>query len=98
MTLRNIDSFKAVGIIPQDRNNSFSLRLKLMDGSVGVAKLLVITAVAENYGDGTVRVNAHQGLEISGVTIDRLHEAIKALRMGGVELASANDRITDNRF
>lgn len=92
------DLLSTIGIIPEKECNSFTLRLKSPGGRLEVAKIIVIATVAENFGEGAVNLTACQGLEIPGVAVDRLDEAIRVLKLGGVELGPPAEIITDNRF
>lgn len=86
-------ALKAGGIIPQVQRDYFSLRLKVTGGRLSVKELLVIAAMAENYGNGTIHLTARQGVEIPFVPLTHLAEATKALKMGGLELGACGPRV-----
>lgn len=64
-----------------------TLRLAIVNGCLGVREMLVIAAVAENYGKGTIHLTIRQGVDIPFIPGTRLSEAVTALRLSGVAIS-----------
>ena len=77
-------ALKAGGFMRQKQKNTFSLRLRVVGGTVTSEQLRTIQAVADRYGAGYVHLTSRQGVEIPFIKLEDI-EAVKAeLEQGGV--------------
>lgn len=70
-----------------------SLKLKVVSGRLSVSDMLVIAAVAENFGNGTIHLTTRQGVNIPFIPSSRLDEATTALNLGGVDVGDGGSRL-----
>ena len=75
---------KKGGFMRQKQKNNFSLRLRVVGGTVTAAQLVKIAEVAEKYGDGYIHLTSRQGVEIPFIKLDQIEEVKDALAEGGV--------------
>ena len=70
-------ALKAGGFMRQKQKNTFSLRLRVVGGTVTSEQLSAIQAVADKYGQGYVHLTSRQGVEIPFIKLEDI-EAVKA--------------------
>ncbi|MCI7469282.1 MAG: 4Fe-4S binding protein [Lachnospiraceae bacterium] len=77
-------ALKAGGFMRQKQKDTFSLRLKVVGGTVTADQLAAVQDVANKYGHGYVHLTARQGIEIPFIQLKDI-DAVKAdLAKGGV--------------
>lgn len=57
-------TLKKGGFMRQKQKNHFSLRLRVVGGTVTAEQLAKIAEVAQRYGEGYVHLTSRQGVEI----------------------------------
>lgn len=57
-------ALKAGGFMRQKQKDHFSLRLRVVGGTVTAEQLAVIQAVAKKYGHDYIHLTSRQGIEI----------------------------------
>ena len=77
-------TLKKGGFMRQKQKNNFSLRLRVLGGTVTAAQLAKIAEVSEKYGEGYVHLTSRQGVEIPFIKLDQIEEVKSALDDGGV--------------
>lgn len=77
-------ALKAGGFMRQKQKNTFSLRLRVVGGTVTTEQLRVIYAVAEEYGQGYVHLTSRQGVEIPFIKLEDIEAVKEKLAAGGV--------------
>ena len=77
-------ALKKGGFMRQKQKNNFSLRLRVVGGTVTAAQLAKIAEVSEKYGEGYVHLTSRQGVEIPYIKLDQIEEVKAALGDGGV--------------
>ena len=70
-------ALKAGGFMRQKQKNTFSLRLRVVGGTVTSEQLRTIQAVADKYGEGYVHLTSRQGVEIPFIKLEDI-DAVKA--------------------
>src|SRR5262249_70431 len=58
---------------------AFMLRVRIPGGVLTPAQWLVLDRIAQEYGNGTVRVTTRQSVQLHGVIKSNLKEALKAI-------------------
>lgn len=77
-------TLKKGGFMRQKQKNNFSLRLRVVGGTVSAGQLAKIAEVSEKYGEGYVHLTSRQGVEIPFIKLDQIEEVKKALEEGDV--------------
>ena len=77
-------ALKAGGFMRQKQKDTFSLRLKVIGGTVTSKQLRVIQAVADEYGQGYVHLTSRQGVEIPFIKLEDIDAVKEKLATGGV--------------
>jgi dissimilatory sulfite reductase (desulfoviridin) alpha/beta subunit len=77
------NALKQGGFMRQSQKDNFSLRLKIVAGTVTAEQLPKLAEVAEKYGKGYVHLTTRQGVEIPFIKLEDI-DAVKA------ELAKVN--------
>jgi dissimilatory sulfite reductase (desulfoviridin) alpha/beta subunit len=89
----NYAALKAGGFMRQKQKDTFSLRLRVVGGTVTAQQLQTITAVAEKYGHGYIHLTSRQGVEIPFIKLEDI-DAVKAdLAQGGVAPGVCGPRV-----
>lgn len=88
----NIDELKRVGIIAQNQQDTFLIRLRTVGGDLNAEELGVITRVAREYGRGEVHLTTRQAVEIPFVNVDDLAAAREELEENGIVLGVCGPR------
>ncbi len=86
-------ALKAGGFMRQKQKDTFSLRLRVVGGTVTAEQLQAITAVANKYGQGYIHLTSRQGVEIPFIKLEDI-DAVKAdLAAGGVSPGVCGPRV-----
>ena len=86
-------ALKAGGFMRQKQKDTFSLRLRVVGGTVTTEQLQAITAVANKYGQGYIHLTSRQGVEIPFIKLEDI-DAVKAdLAIGGVQPGVCGPRV-----
>lgn len=78
-------ALKAGGFMRQKQKNTFSLRLRVVGGTVTVEQLETIAAVARRYGHDYVHLTSRQGVEIPFIQLEDIDEVKQRLAEGNVQ-------------
>lgn len=86
-------ALKAGGFMRQKQKDTFSLRLRVVGGTVTVEQLQTIAAVAKKFGQDYVHLTSRQGVEIPFIKLEDI-EGVKAeLAKGGVQPGVCGPRV-----
>ena len=77
-------ALKAGGFMRQKQKDTFSLRLRIVGGTVKTEQLVAIKAVADKFGKGYIHLTSRQGIEIPFIKLEDIEEVKKELEKGGV--------------
>ena len=77
-------TLKKGGFMRQKQKNNFSLRIRVVGGTLTAEQLAVVSEVAETYGKGYVHLTSRQGVEIPFIKLEQIDEVKEALAKGGV--------------
>lgn len=77
-------TLKKGGFMRQKQKNNFSLRLRVVGGTVTAGQLAKIAEVANEYGEGYVHLTSRQGVEIPFIKLDQIDNVKEALKEGDV--------------
>lgn len=77
-------ALKAGGFMRQKQKDNFSLRLRVVGGTVTSEQLRVIQAVADEFGEGYVHLTSRQGIEIPYIKLQDIDVVKERLAEGGV--------------
>ncbi len=86
-------ALKAGGFMRQKQKNRFSLRLRVVGGTVTAEQLKVITEVADEYGEGYVHLTSRQGIEIPFIRLEDIDAVKEKLAQGGVSPGVCGPRV-----
>lgn len=86
-------TLKKGGFMRQKQKNYFSLRLKVVGGTVSARQLAKIAQVSEKYGHGYVHLTSRQGVEIPFIRLDQIDEVKQALEEGSVTPGVCGPRV-----
>jgi dissimilatory sulfite reductase (desulfoviridin) alpha/beta subunit len=89
----NYAALKAGGFMRQKQKDTFSLRLRVVGGTVTAQQLQAITAVAEKYGQGYVHLTSRQGVEIPFIKLEDIDAVKEDLAKGGVAPGVCGPRV-----
>ncbi len=79
-------ALKAGGFMRQKQSDTFSLRLRVVGGTVTTEQLVAIKGVADRFGKGYIHLTSRQGIEIPFVKLEDI-DAVKECPGGGRRLA-----------
>lgn len=77
-------ALKKGGFMRQKQKNHFSLRLRVVGGTVTAAQLAKIAEVSEKFGKGYVHLTSRQGVEIPFIRLDEIDAVKEELEKGDV--------------
>lgn len=77
-------ALKAGGFMRQKQKNTFSLRLRVVGGTLSTKQLMAIQAAADQYGKGYVHLTSRQGVEIPFIKLEDIDAVKEKLAEGGV--------------
>jgi dissimilatory sulfite reductase (desulfoviridin) alpha/beta subunit len=80
----NYAALKAGGFMRQKQKDTFSLRLRVVGGTVTAEQLVAIKQVADQYGKGYIHLTSRQGIEIPFIQLKDIDAVKEALDQGGV--------------
>ena len=83
-------TLKKGGFMRQKQKNNFSLRLRVVGGTVTAAQLAKIAEVSEKYGEGYVHLTSRQGVEIPFIKLDQIEEVSLLWMTAGLFPVSAD--------
>lgn len=86
-------ALKAGGFMRQKQKNTFSLRLRVVGGTVTVEQLQAIAAVAKKFGQDYVHLTSRQGVEIPFIKLEDIEEVKAELAKGGVQPGVCGPRV-----
>ncbi len=86
-------ALKAGGFMRQKQKNTFSLRLRVVGGTVTVEQLETIAAVARRYGRDYVHLTSRQGVEIPFIRLEDIDEVKDRLAQGDVRPGVCGPRV-----
>lgn len=86
-------ALKAGGFMRQKQKNTFSMRLKVVGGTVTTEQLQAIVAAANKYAHGYVHLTARQGIEIPFVKLENIEDIKRDLAEGGVPTSVCGPRV-----
>ncbi|ADY56813.1 nitrite and sulphite reductase 4Fe-4S region [Syntrophobotulus glycolicus DSM 8271] len=86
-------ALKNGGFMRQVQKNHFSLRLKVVGGSLTAEQLLTIAEISKKYGDGHVHLTSRQGVEIPFVKLENVEDVKAELEAGGVNTGVCGPRV-----
>ncbi len=77
-------ALKAGGFMRQKQKNTFSMRLRVVGGTVTAEQMSVIQRVADKYGKGYIHLTSRQGIEIPFIKLEDIEEVKAELAKGNV--------------
>jgi dissimilatory sulfite reductase (desulfoviridin) alpha/beta subunit len=80
----NYAALKAGGFMRQKQKDTFSLRLRVVGGTVTAEQLVAIKQVADQYGKGYIHLTSRQGIEIPFIQLKDIDAVKEELAQGGV--------------
>ena len=86
-------SLKAGGFMRQKQKDTFSLRLRVVGGTVTVEQLETIAAVARKYGQDYVHLTSRQGVEIPFIRLEDIEQVKDDLAAGHVQPGVCGPRV-----
>lgn len=89
----NYAALKAGGFMRQKQKDTFSLRLRVVGGTVTAEQLATVTEVANKYGHGYIHLTSRQGIEIPFIQLKDIDEVKAALAEGGVQPGVCGPRV-----
>jgi len=88
----DIEGLKRIGIIAQNQQDTFLIRLRTVGGDLTTGQLHVITKVAQKFGRGEVHLTTRQAVEIPHINVGDLEAARDELEQGGIVLGVCGPR------
>lgn len=86
-------ALKAGGFMRQKQKDTFSLRLRVVGGTVTTGQLAAIKAVADRFGKGYIHLTSRQGIEIPFIQLRDIDAVKEALAEGGVSPGVCGPRV-----
>ena len=86
-------ALKAGGFMRQKQKDTFSLRLRVVGGTVTTEQLTAIKAVADKYGQGYIHLTSRQGIEIPFIKLQDIDAVKEDLAKGGVSPGVCGPRV-----
>ena len=86
-------TLKAGGFMRQKQKDMFSLRLRVVGGTVTTEQLETIAAVARKYGQEYVHLTSRQGVEIPFIRLEDIDDVKNDLAAGGVQPGVCGPRV-----
>ncbi|MCR5219687.1 MAG: 4Fe-4S binding protein [bacterium] len=86
-------ALKAGGFMRQKQKNTFSLRLRVVGGTLTVEQLQTIAAAAKKYGKNYVHLTSRQGVEIPFIRLEDIENIKNDLAAGGVSPSVCGPRV-----
>ena len=86
-------ALKAGGFMRQKQKDMFSMRLRVVGGTVTVQQLKAIAEAAEKYGHSYVHLTSRQGVEIPFIRLEDIEEVKDYLARSDVEPGVCGPRV-----
>lgn len=86
-------ALKAGGFMRQKQKDMFSMRLKVIGGTVTTTQLKAIQEAADRYGNGYVHLTSRQGVEIPFVKLEDIEQIKTELEAAGVPTGVCGPRV-----
>ena len=86
-------ALKKGGFMRQVQKDRFSMRLRVIGGSLTAEQLAVISGIAEKYGNGYVHLTSRQGVEIPFIALADIEDVKRELAQGGVQIGACGPRV-----
>lgn len=86
-------ALKEGGFMRQKQKDMFSMRLRVVGGTVTTEQLSAIAAVAKKYGQDYVHLTSRQGVEIPFIRLKDIETVKAELAQGGVQCGSSGPRV-----
>lgn len=86
-------ALKAGGFMRQKQKDTFSLRLRVVGGTVTTEQLVAIKGVADRFGKGYIHLTSRQGIEIPFIKLEDIDAVKEALAEGGVSPGVCGPRV-----
>ncbi|MBQ7370682.1 MAG: 4Fe-4S binding protein [Blautia sp.] len=86
-------ALKAGGFMRQKQKDTFSLRLKVVGGTVTVEQLEAIAATARKFGQDYIHLTSRQGVEIPFIKLEDIEEVKEELAKGNVQPGVCGPRV-----
>ena len=86
-------ALKAGGFMRQKQKDTFSLRLRVVGGTVTTGQLTAIKAVADKYGQGYIHLTSRQGIEIPFIKLQDIDAVKEDLAKGNVSPGVCGPRV-----
>ena len=86
-------ALKAGGFMRQKQKDTFSLRLRVVGGTVTTEQLVAIQKVADKYGHGYIHLTSRQGVEIPFIKLQDIDAVKAALAEGNVSPGVCGPRV-----
>ena len=86
-------ALKAGGFMRQKQKDTFSLRLRVVGGTVTTEQLTAIKAVADKYGQGYIHLTSRQGIEIPFIKLQDIDAVKEDLAKGNVSPGVCGPRV-----
>lgn len=86
-------ALKAGGFMRQKQKDTFSMRLRVVGGTVTVEQLEAIAAVARKFGHDYVHLTSRQGIEIPFIKLEDIEEVKEELAEGDVKPGVCGPRV-----
>ncbi|HEY3397510.1 MAG TPA: 4Fe-4S dicluster domain-containing protein [Armatimonadota bacterium] len=87
------NTLKAAGLIGQKDPGRFSVRLRVVGGTVTAEKLAALARLSAQYGSGHVHLTTRQGLEIPNVRWEDIEALRGELWQAGLEIGGCGKRV-----
>jgi dissimilatory sulfite reductase (desulfoviridin) alpha/beta subunit len=81
---QDLAEIKKNGFIPQKQKNRFSLRIKVIGGSVTSGQLAAAARIAEEFGKGQLHLTSRQSIEIPYIKLGDIDRVKAALQENGL--------------
>ena len=86
-------ALKAGGFMRQKQKDMFSMRLRVVGGTVTVQQLKAIAEAAEKFGHNYVHLTSRQGVEIPFIRLEEIDEVKDFLAASGVQPGVCGPRV-----
>jgi anaerobic sulfite reductase subunit C len=86
-------ALKAGGFMRQKQKDMFSMRLKVIGGTVTTTQMSAIRKAADQFGAGYIHLTSRQGIEIPFVKLEDIEKIKAELEAAGVETGVCGPRV-----
>lgn len=85
LNMANIQELKENGFLQQAEPDRFALRVRVTAGQLTAANLVVVSEIAEKYGNGTVHFTSRQAVEVPHIAVENIETVKQLLSANGLE-------------